>query len=208
MADPWSLDAIVAEAEDLAYREQAEAEAKAKKDAEDKKKADELNAREAKLRAKQEDEAKITAEIAHVKELEGELYKLMQELQEARGQARKDCKVKLKQMDAVVKKARAELSREARKVYMQQAEDIDGAMAALDDAEADARAELEAQADAESRAAEARAKKRKAEEDAAYAAIRKRQADEIARQKKEAEEERLKLETMRAKYQGGKGILD
>ena len=30
MSDPWSLDAIVAEAEDLAYKEQAEAEKKAK----------------------------------------------------------------------------------------------------------------------------------------------------------------------------------
>ena len=39
MSDPWSLDAIVAEAEDLAYKEQAEAEKKAKEEAAAKKKA-------------------------------------------------------------------------------------------------------------------------------------------------------------------------
>ena len=74
MADPWSLDAIVAEAEDLAYKEQAEAEAKAKSEAEAKKKAAELEAREAKERAKLEHEAKIQAEVDVVLNIEAQLY--------------------------------------------------------------------------------------------------------------------------------------
>ena len=208
MSDPWSLDAIVAEAEALAYKEQKEAEAKAKTEAAAKKKALELNARQEKLKKKMEEEAKWQAEVDFVMDLEKQMYTIAEGLQNAKGQTRKDIKAELKRMDALCKKARGELSREARKLHQMQSIDVAGAIAGYEDEAADARAEVEALQEMEVRKIKAEAAKRKAEEDAAYASIKKKQTDDMARRKAEQEAEQLRLEKLRAKYEGGGNMLD
>jgi len=206
MSDPWSLDSIVAEAEDLAYKEQAEAEAKAKTEAAAKKQAVELEAREAKERAKLEHDATIQAEVDVVLNIETQLYKVAEALQDATGQMRKDLKADLKKMDAIVKKARGELSKEARKSYTQQSQAQEDTVVPEDE-EADREAEELAKVEMEQKRLEALAKKKKADEDVAYAAIRKKQSDEMARRKAAEEEQNEKLAKMRAKYNSPDGGL-
>jgi len=194
--DPWSLDAIVSEAEEVAFKEQQEAEQRAKNEAADKKKAEEQAARQAKAKMQAEEEAKIKAEIDALTAQEERLYDVQNRLQDAKGSERKELKAELIKVDKVCKKLRGDLSKEARKRYAQQAVPPPE-VGDVDDASKDA--EMEEAMEAEMAAEKARIakEKREAEEKATYEAIKRKQ--------KEEQEKRLKEEQERAERQNQKG---
>lgn len=196
------MDAIVAEAEELAEMQMREMENQQRDAAVAKKKTEDLEQREQVVNAKQAHQTALQAEIDHVEYLEAELYQKSQELRETKGLKRKDLKAEVLRMDAAVKKARGEMSNEAKRLHTKQCHSgpmspFGGHTAALFREEEDDKETTE-DAEAAARAAKAEANKKRREEQAACMALRKQQEDDRLEKRAREEESRQQLQQLRA----------
>jgi len=207
--DPWSLDAIVSEAENVAFKEQQQAEERARNEAIERKNAEQQAARQAKAKLFAEQESSIQAELDELKRAEDDLFDIQEKLPDAQGQARKELKQQLISVDKLAKKLRGALSKDARKRYASAASAAASNpkdLSAFDDPEKDAAMEKQLKEEQAASAIEAARERQIAEEKAAYEAMKAKQAEALA--KKESEEEERELMLKKKRERGEMNLFD